>query len=57
MNYYICYNGKFIAMRKSIGAALNLIKRKGFKDDRHNQLYLIDGNGDTYNPSTGAVIE
>jgi len=53
MNFYITYNGKFIDMRKKLSSAMNLCKRKGLKNDYYNQLYIIDGNGDTYDPVTG----
>lgn len=53
MTFYVSYNGKFIAMRKSLSAAMNVIARKGLKNDRNKLLYIIDADGDTYDPATG----
>ena len=34
-------------------SALQFIERKGYKDDEDNSLYIIDSDGDTYNPVNG----
>lgn len=48
MTHYICYNGKYIASRKSLKAAVNFINAKGIKDDEANELYIIDQQGWCY---------
>ena len=53
MTFYVSYNCKFIAMRKSLSAAMNVIAKKGLKNDQNNLLYIIDADGETYDPVTG----
>jgi hypothetical protein len=53
MWYFIDYNGAYIAMYKRLCNALKFIERKGLKNDSLNSLWLVDSNGDTYNPVTG----
>ena len=57
MKYYISYNCKFIDCKKSIKAALNVIRRKGLRDDYNNQLYIIDTYGNVYDPETGQLTD
>ena len=52
MWYCVDYNGKYIAMYKRLCNALKFIERKNLKNDRLNLLYLVDSNGDLYNPLT-----
>lgn len=57
MYYFVDYNCKFIAMYKSVKACLNLIERKGLKDDYDNILRIVDEQGEEYNPVTGRQIK
>lgn len=57
MYYFVWYNGAFIAQYKSVRACLNLIDRKGLKNDYRNQLDIVDQNGDLYNVITGVKIK
>ena len=54
--FYVEYNGSILGLYKSLSRALNLIKRKGWKDDEDNSLYLFDDLGNAYNPQTGENI-
>lgn len=56
MKYFIEYNAKFIAERKSINACLSLIAKKNLKNDDDNMLYIVDEYGNYYN-SMGEYIE
>lgn len=56
MKYFIEYNAKFIAERKSIKACLSLIAKKNLKNDNDNLLYIVDEHGNYYN-SMGEYIE
>lgn len=51
--FFVEYNAKIMGVYKSLRCALNLIKRKGWQDDFDNSLWLVDNNGDTYNPLNG----
>lgn len=57
MKYFVMYNAQCMAMYKSVKACLNLINRKGWKNDEYNMLSIIDENGDEYDTNTGAFIE
>lgn len=48
MTYFICYNAKFIASRKSIRAAVAFIDARGIKDDENNELYITDQQGNCF---------
>lgn len=54
--FYVDYNGKFIAMYKTLNGALRYIQRRGLKDDLDNSLYLVDNEGDMYNPLNGNPV-
>ena len=56
MKYFIEYNAKYIAEYKTIKGCLNLINKKGIKDDENNCLCIIDENGVVYSPVTGEVM-
>lgn len=56
MKYFIEYNAKFIAERKSIKACVALIIKKGLKNDDENLLYIVDELGNYYD-SNGKYIE
>lgn len=51
--YFIQYNAQTMASYKSIRACLNHIERKGWKDDADNMLFIVDAEGNPYNPVTG----
>ena len=51
--FWVEYNGKYVADYKSVKACLNLIRRKGLKDDFDNTLRIVDNNGDMYNVING----
>lgn len=57
MKYFVEYNAQYMAMYKSVKACLNLINRKGWKNDEDNMLRIVDENGDEYDTITGAFIE
>ena len=57
MKYFVKYNGQYMAMYKSVKACLNLVNRKGWKNDEDNMLNIIDENGDEYDTVTGVFIE
>lgn len=48
MTYFICYNAKFIASRKSLRAAVTFIDARGIKDDENNELYITDQQGNHF---------
>jgi hypothetical protein len=56
MKYYVEYNAKLMGVYKSLKSAINLIYRKGWKNDELNSLYLFDNEGDYYNPTTGEKL-
>ena len=56
MTYFICYNGKYIASRKSLKAAVDFIDARCIHDDEDNELYIIDQQGNCFSPS-GDMIE
>lgn len=51
--FFVEYNGKIMGSYKYLSGALNLIKRKPWKDDFDNTLWLYDNNGDHYSPFSG----
>lgn len=51
--FFVDYNGKFIAVYKTLNGALRYIQRQGLEDDLHNSLYLVDNEGNLYNPIYG----
>ena len=54
MYYFVEYNGKLLATRKTLKGALNFIERKDLEDNYpHNSLWLVDSKGTTYNPING----
>lgn len=57
MKYFVEYNAQYMAMYKSVKACLNLINRKGWKNDEDNMLRIVDENGDEYDTITGSFIE
>ena len=57
MKYFVEYNAQYMAMYKSVKACLNLINRKGWKNDENNMLRIVDENGDEYDTVTGSFIE
>ena len=57
MKYFVKYNGQYMAMYKSVKTCLNLVNRKGWKNDEDNMLNIIDENGDEYDTVTGVFIE
>lgn len=56
MTYFICYNAKYIASRKSLSAAVKFIDSKGIQDDENNELYIVDQLGN-YFKSNGDTLE
>lgn len=50
MTYFVSYNAKYIASRKSLKMAVKFIKTKGYKNDEDNLLYIVDQNGIYYTP-------
>lgn len=56
MKYYVEYNAKLMGIYKSLKSAINLISRKGWKNDDLNLLYLFDNEGEYYNPKNGEII-
>lgn len=57
MNFFICYNGKYIASRKSMKSAVDFIEAKGYKDDENNLLYIVGSNGICYTPAGEEIDE
>lgn len=56
MNYFVCYNGKYIASRKSLKTAIDFINARGLQDDDRNELYIVDQQGNSYS-SEGNMME
>lgn len=56
MKYYVEYNAQLMGVYKSLKSAMNLIARKGWKNNESNLLYLFDSEGEYYNPQTGENI-
>lgn len=50
MTYFICYNGKYIASRKSLKTAIDFIDARGIQDDEFNELYITDNIGNYFTP-------
>lgn len=50
MSYFVSYNGKYIAERKSLKMALKFIESKGLKDDEDNLLYIVAPDGEYIQP-------
>ena len=48
MTHFICYNGKFIASRKSLKAAVAFINARDLHEDENNELYITDEQGWCY---------
>ena len=57
MKYYVEYNCQYMAIYKSVKACLNLINRKGWKNDENNMLRIVDENGDEYDTIKGIKFE
>lgn len=57
MWYFVKYNGKYIARFRRMCNALKFIERKNLKNDRLNSLYLVDSDGECYNPITGTILK
>lgn len=55
--FFVEYNCKVVGVYKSLTCALNLIRRKGWCDDLDNSLWLVDSNGDSYNPINGNKLK
>ena len=51
MTYFICYNGKYIASRKSLKTAVDFIDARGIQDDDLNELYIVDQIGNYFTQS------
>ena len=56
VRFFVSYNGKFVAERATIEAAVNVIIRKGLKDDYDNDLYIVDSEGNQYDAAGKMVI-
>lgn len=56
MWYFVEYNGRCLKAYKRLSAAVAYIEKKGLQDDAANSLYLVDSNGDMYEPMTGDPI-
>lgn len=56
MWYCVEYNAQLMALYKSLRACLNLVQRKGWRDDEKNLLRVFDSEGEEYNPETGARL-
>lgn len=54
---YVRYNAKLMGCYKSLKSAMNLISRKGWKNDEYNMLDLFDEEGNYYSPVNGESIE
>lgn len=50
MTYFICYNGKYIASRRSLKTAIDFIDARGIQDDDLNELYITDNIGNYFTP-------
>ena len=57
MTYFICYNAKFIASRKSLKAAVDFIDARGIKDDENNVLYITDQQGNYFSADGNRVYD
>lgn len=56
MTYFICYNAKYIASRKSLKTAVDFIDARGIHDDENNVLYIVDQQGNYFKPN-GDIME
>lgn len=56
MTYFVCYNAKYIASRKSLKAAVDFIDARGIHDDENNELYITDQQGNCFS-SNGDMME
>lgn len=52
--YFILRNGKLVRNFRTLAKCLDFIKSKGWKDDGHDHLAIIDEEGNMYNWETGA---
>ena len=48
MTYFISYNGKYIASRRSLKTAVDFIGARGIQNDECNELYIIDQQGNCF---------
>jgi hypothetical protein len=53
VKYFVCYNSKLIASRKTISSCKSYISQKGLKDDEDNSLCIVDNQGFIYDPVSG----
>ena len=57
MTYFICYNAKFIASRKSLKAAVDFLDARGIKDDEDNVLYITDQIGNYFSADGNRIYD
>lgn len=57
MTYFICYNAKYIASRRSMKMAVKFIEAKGYKNDEDNILYIVGSDGICYDPQGIEISE
>lgn len=55
--FFVEYNGKFVAMYKSVRACLNFISRKGYTNDLDNTVRVVDSNGNMYDTNSGNQLK
>lgn len=56
MKFFVEYNGKYMAIYKSIKPCLKFINLKGWKDDENNILRIVDEEYNEYSTITGVLI-
>ena len=54
--FYVQFNAKLMGIYKSIKPCLNLISRKGWKNNYYNELLIFDNNGNLYDTQNGTLI-
>lgn len=54
--YFVEYNGQYVGIYKTLRGALNLISRKGYKNDYDNTVRLVDDKGNMYNTINGNIL-
>ena len=56
-NFFVEYNGKFVADYMYLSGALKFVKRKGYVNDYDNMVRIFDREGNEYDPTNGKLIE
>lgn len=57
MKHSVYYNGKIVAIYKSLKYALAFVAKKGYKNDENNLLFIMAEDGTCYNEQGNEIEE